>query len=281
MTLAQHAPNSNHSAESFRFAGFSTPNTTAVPDAFFDEVAPNLTEAELRITLYIIRRTFGFKKAVDAISFSQFLDGITTSDGRVLDRGCGLRSRGHLSKALKSLVAKGVIVAVKNQHRNGANAVSAYALHFAAPVVPHGSGGGSPKEPGVVPEANRQQTEEQQTVRQGEFETSKAPPVVDNLVDNRDDTGVIPNAIQVPPLVTLIADFSREMGDTKHLGANITQAHRIFAESGLAIDTFFDVLYEARLRTRKTNGVGNRMAYFFIVLRDLAPHGGTRASVGS
>jgi hypothetical protein len=272
VTLAQHAPNSNHPGERepFRFAGFSTPNTTAVPDAFFDEVAPHLTEAELRITLYIIRRTFGFKKAVDAISFSQFLDGITTSDGRVLDRGCGLKSRGHLSKALKSLVAKGVIVAVKSQHRNGANAVSAYALHFAAPVVPHGSGGGSPTEPGVVPEANRQQTEEQQTERQGRFEASKDRPVVDKLVDNRDEPDAIESTVQSPPIVTLIADFSREMGDTKHVGSNITQAHRLFAESAMDLDAFFDVLYEARLRTRKTNGVGNRMAYFFTVLRGLA-----------
>jgi hypothetical protein len=31
--------------------------------SFFDVVAPELTEAELRVALYIIRRTFGFKKA--------------------------------------------------------------------------------------------------------------------------------------------------------------------------------------------------------------------------
>lgn len=94
MTIAQHAQNGNCPEEPFRFAGFSTPNTTAVPDAFFDEVAPNLTEAELRIALYIIRRTFGFKKAVDAISFSQFLNGITTSDGRVLDRDVDCEAAG-------------------------------------------------------------------------------------------------------------------------------------------------------------------------------------------
>ena len=63
MTLTQPAQNFNLAEkEPFHFAGFSTPNTTAVPDDFFDVLAPNLSEAELRVLIYIIRRTFGFKK---------------------------------------------------------------------------------------------------------------------------------------------------------------------------------------------------------------------------
>ena len=53
-----------------------------MPDAFFDVVAPQLSEAELRVALYIIRRTFGFKKDSDTISLRQMVEGITTKDGR-------------------------------------------------------------------------------------------------------------------------------------------------------------------------------------------------------
>src|SRR5688572_25466515 len=94
---------------SFHFEGFTSPNTTPVPDVVFDAFLALLGEAELKALLYIIRRTFGFKKERDAISFNQFLRGITTRDGRILDQGCGIRNRTTLSTALKSLGEKGII----------------------------------------------------------------------------------------------------------------------------------------------------------------------------
>ncbi len=67
------------------------PTTTPVPDEIFDEWLAVLGHAELRVLLYIVRRTFGFdKRGGDTISYRQFTDGITTRDGRVLDRGCGV-----------------------------------------------------------------------------------------------------------------------------------------------------------------------------------------------
>src|ERR1044072_8313371 len=93
----------------FIFGGFDSPNTTQVPDAFFDVVAPELTEAELRVALYIIRRTFGLKKDSDTISLRQIVDGITTKDGRILDRGTGLK-KSAVANALTGLVRKGVIL---------------------------------------------------------------------------------------------------------------------------------------------------------------------------
>ena len=75
------------SDQPYRFRGFDSPNYTPTPDALFDELAPNLTESELRVLLYIVRRTFGFKRDADAISLTQLVSGITTKDGRVLDRG--------------------------------------------------------------------------------------------------------------------------------------------------------------------------------------------------
>jgi len=70
-------------------------------------------------------------------------------------------------------------------------------------------------------------------------------------------------------------DFSRELGDAPHGPANVTQALRLWSASGLQEDLFVERLYTARARTRTAQGrqghghIGNRMAYFFVVLRDL------------
>jgi hypothetical protein len=44
-----------------RFKGFLSPRYTQVPDELFDELMAYLSGAELKVLLYIIRRTFGFK----------------------------------------------------------------------------------------------------------------------------------------------------------------------------------------------------------------------------
>lgn len=43
------------------FPGLYPPLYTQTPDAFFDWVAPFLPEIELRVLIYLIRRTLGFK----------------------------------------------------------------------------------------------------------------------------------------------------------------------------------------------------------------------------
>ncbi len=245
---------------SFRFDGFASPNTTAVPDEFFDVLAPNLSEAELRVTLYIIRRTFGFKKAADPISFSQFLTGITTHDGRVLDNGCGVRSRGHLSKSLKSLVEKGVIVAAKSQKTNGSQATTSYGLRFTQQVVPETNHPGSRNELSLVPETNRQETDQQETDRQEQFEHSNDIPRM-KIVDNLGITGYLDN---------LIVDISREFGDTTHLASNCKQARNIFAALDLGEEAFVEqYVYQARQKTKHQVKVRNKMAYFFATLREM------------
>lgn len=117
-------------SDDFYFEGFESPNTTPVPDVVFDVLLARLGEAELKALLYIIRRTFGFKRDRDSISFNQFLRGITTRDGRVLDQGCGIKDRTTLSKALKSLEAKGVVQSEKGVDDRGENATTVYSLRF-------------------------------------------------------------------------------------------------------------------------------------------------------
>lgn len=74
------------------FRGYNPIRYTPCPDEFFDQQLADMDDDELRVTLYAFRRTFGFKKTGDVISISQFLHGITTRDGRQLDRGCGLKT---------------------------------------------------------------------------------------------------------------------------------------------------------------------------------------------
>ena len=56
--------------------GFDAPRYTPVPDDLFDLWLPHLSGAEVKVLLYICRRTFGFKKDADAISLAQITGGI-------------------------------------------------------------------------------------------------------------------------------------------------------------------------------------------------------------
>jgi len=109
---------------------FKRPTTTPTPDELFDDWLVELGEAELKIILYIIRRTLGFRKNADAISYNQFLHGITTRDGRVLDRGCGVRNRTNIARALAKLEERSLIRSWKRRADDGDADVTVYALHF-------------------------------------------------------------------------------------------------------------------------------------------------------
>jgi hypothetical protein len=162
----------------FSFEGFANPTTTPVPDVVFDQFLSKLGEAELKALLYIIRRTFGFKRDHDSISFNQFLRGITRRDGRVLDEGCGVRDRTTLSRALKSLETKGIIHSEKGVDERGENETTIYSLRFREDR-PQGVVGNSyhpsrNNPPPVVGNSYPQETGSQETVRQ-EAERASVP----------------------------------------------------------------------------------------------------------
>jgi hypothetical protein len=117
----------SHQFDFESFQGFSLPHYTQVPDLLFDQIMQDLDEKELKVLLYIIRRTFGFKKQDDNISLNQLADGIKTKDGRVLDRGTGL-SRTLVKRALRSLKEKNLIVARRNVDTERGNLPTTYSL---------------------------------------------------------------------------------------------------------------------------------------------------------
>ncbi len=166
-------PKHKDSSQPLRFRGFSAPNFTPVPDELFDELLIELSGAELKALLYIIRRTFGFKKDSDNISLSQMLNGITTRDGQVFDRGSGL-SKPTLLQALRSLQEKGIIETERQRSAEKGDQPTLYRLKFATdprgqknidPVVKKfDQGGGKVSLPGPwLENLTTQDTVEQET----------------------------------------------------------------------------------------------------------------------
>jgi hypothetical protein len=127
------------------FNGFEQSNTTPVPDVLFDELLSELSGSELKVLLYIIRRTAGFKKTTDAISLTQFEKGITTREGKQLDRGCGIKRRQTIIDALASLEEKGYIVSSKAKTSEGDDATTVYQVRFKGVVSKPDYPSSSPK----------------------------------------------------------------------------------------------------------------------------------------
>jgi len=125
------------------FPGFRAPSYTMVPDELFDQLLPDLSGAALKVLLYIVRRTFGFKKQCDNISLSQLCCGITTRDGRALDRGTGL-SRSTVILALKELTGRNIIIAARHGNDKHGNEATTYQLHMAS-TTPAGDPPPGPK----------------------------------------------------------------------------------------------------------------------------------------
>ncbi len=93
------------------------PNSTQLPNIILDKVLPLIPESEARCLIYICRRTFGFHKEADRISFSQFMDGIKDRRGNVLDYGTGL-SRQSVASGLKNLAKAEAVMVSKNRNGN-------------------------------------------------------------------------------------------------------------------------------------------------------------------
>lgn len=263
------------------FHGFASPNYTQVPDAIFDQLLPDLSEAELKVLLYIVRRTFGFKKDADTISLRQLSSGITTRDGKVLDRGTGL-SKSGVTKALVSLRQRGIIVRTQNSDSMRGSTPTTYRLRMVGDPLDIGEDipvhtGGHPlstdvdtpvhgqDQPLSTP-MDTQETVEQETDGPREFEYSNRPtPIFD---EDRD------------AISSVMRDFARELGDTAPLPSTVSRAYNLYKSSNVDIDTFLDALYEARRITQertasiktpspKKLGPKPKVPYFFSVVENL------------
>ncbi len=301
---------------SYHFEGFEQANTTPVPDAFFDRLLPLLGEAELKALLYIIRRTTGFKKSADRISFNQFLRGIRTKEGRILDEGCGVKNRTNLSRALKSLEQKGIVVSEKGIDERGENETTLYRIRWKGDergVVPKEYHPSTETALPVVPEQYPQETVKQETdLQHRDISRSTALKEVkeqtqtrgvvgqpdypsratlaeltplsallsekQTLLDRRKTTRF--SKAPPPELEAALRDVSAKLSDTEHVRENISQAANLYrAWGGVNGSSFASFVYEACAITRQQGSVRKQMPYFFQVLKDLL--GLTGAEQGS
>jgi DNA-binding MarR family transcriptional regulator len=120
-----------------RFEGYVWPAYTPVPDQLFDEQLPDLNLGELRVLLYIIRRTLGFRRQEEHISLSQMLNGVRAADGRVLDRGTGL-SKPTLLAAIRSLEERGFIIVDRRRSAQKGDEPTTYRLNLREPSTSTG-----------------------------------------------------------------------------------------------------------------------------------------------
>ncbi len=73
------------------------PNTTQVPNVLLDEVIPKLPPGAVRVLLAIVRKTYGFQKSSDCISYSQLQaltglsrEGVNTGIKKINEKFCSL-----------------------------------------------------------------------------------------------------------------------------------------------------------------------------------------------
>jgi DNA-binding transcriptional ArsR family regulator len=289
------------------FDGFTSPNYTQVPDELFDLLMPQLADNELRVLLYIVRRTFGFKRNADTISLSQMIHGITTKDGQVLDSGTGL-SKSTVARGLKSLREKGIIVATRNASKERGDQPTTYRLRFKtdaegaavnAPVShQQDTRRVSPTGQAVSHEWDIQETDEQETA----FESSNGETREwDQMGEGRegDRTGSHPHLAgssfsdgslgeilkhrirrdagrnKREMIAVAIGRIAHELGDQADVKVSLSQALNLYQASGVGLDAYVDLLYRARGETKdrwqfpgKAPQPRNRMAYFFAVVED-------------
>jgi len=252
------------------FRGFDSPNYTPIPDQFFDELMTELSEAELRVLLYVMRRIFGFRKDADSISLNQLVEGITTADGRRLDHGCGL-GRTAVKKGVKLLVERGVLTVTKVRSESGEYETNTYQLVIREGVGRQTTYPGSQDDLPVGRDAPLQETEQQETGGQEPFEISKGPTPDFGFGPERD------------AILDYLADFARELGDTAPLSSSVTRAAKLYRRSGLSLDDFISALYAARAKTKERTAairaqpvadgraipIKPKMAYFFGVLENV------------
>ena len=255
--------------EPFFYEGFSAPNTTPVPDDVFDIIAPHLTEAELRVLLYVIRRTFGFKKQTDSISAAQMVSGIKTRDGRQLDQGTGM-AKSAVWRGIQGLITKGILEKRTTLSDAGDNEVNIYSLRFRKGVVLLEDHRSPAKEPPVVLKKDPQETELQETVKQETDQDLSRTRQIYTLHNQEYDEARL-------TLIEYIADLSTEFIDTASIASSTTRAVNLFRRSGLSMDQFIDIMTDARavtkermasIKKRNREGDKTKMAYFFSILED-------------
>ncbi len=265
-------------------------STTATPDWVFDDVAPDLAKAPLKVLLYIVRRTSGFRKSADAISLSQFQHGITTRDGRPLDKGAGVKNRTTLLRALADLEARGLIGHQDALRDDGGHATTVYYLRGP------GQGEGATSATNRKIERSVPPTPTETKLGDACFHEAPAAPADQAVRIASDDAQCAGDlahaaAASTPPdpkpttaatpaqpridadyqtLAGPIAALVERLGDGAPPWASVSRGYGLMTRAGLAVPVFLALLAEAELLMRPSlPHIEKPMAYLFRVVESL------------
>ena len=73
------------------------PNYTQIPNVFFDNIMSKINGSEFKVLMAISRKTFGWHKEIDRISYSQIME------------MAGISSKETVNNSIKKLVSKDII----------------------------------------------------------------------------------------------------------------------------------------------------------------------------
>lgn len=274
------------------FEGFQGPKYTQTPNEIFDKLfQPGLlTEAELRVLFYIVRRTFGWSKDSDAISLTQLTDGIVRHDGVRLDWGAGVK-RPAASRAVQGLERKGIIVVERVRTAEKGDQATIYRLRMKddpgfpkeTPPVSLGNRGGfseetpggSAKSPAPVSQRNPQKNV-QKTIKQKK--NDQHLDLVNETAEPSADADVTMGSMYSPWIARTIMDYAEEFKEASTRTTSVARAHRLWQSSGMGEKAFVSLLQQAKEATRKAQGsrggVASKMAWFLEEATKLAQLGG-------
>lgn len=265
----------------YHFQGFASPTTTPVPDQLFDELLYHLSPTEIVVLLYIIRRTYGFKKQSDNISLNQMVNGITTKEGKVLDRGTGL-SKATVARSLNSLEEKGVITRIRRRSADRGDEPTTYAIRELHPV----SQIKTPRVSGTAQALSHQRDTQETALQETEKQPSNIRMGKQNQISSKSEEHQRASVVQEsePPrgngplaaalkrnqatkhlsgrqqkryddnrqrILAFTEDFAREFNDQAPLVSSISRAYNLWHRSGISIEAFSSFMYEARALTNE------------------------------
>ena len=116
------------------FQGYRMPGYTQIPDQLLDEQLHLLSHAELKVLLYIMRHTLGYKRDGDHLSARQIAEGLVRRDGSRVDNGTGCEIA-TVRRTVKRLEEVGLITVRREKTQDGDAEMNYYGVHIADGVV--------------------------------------------------------------------------------------------------------------------------------------------------
>jgi hypothetical protein len=246
---------------------------SSLPNVWIDIVASIENLSELKAVMYVMRHTWGFQEydQFKHITLDEFMNGRKRRDGTRMDCGIRLTEKAVIA-GLKLAVEHGLLVCDEDNSDPGRKKRS-YKLKMLSVNDDLNT---------IQGDLNTMQMEVNSIQSRPESYTDRSK----NELENQPEEITYENVIRTshpsenfleeenertPEFIRgRIEDFSRDLGDNEHIGQNVSQANRIYRDSGIDPSSFIEAMRTARelaqkasIKKQNSQGRPNRMPYFF------------------